>query len=75
LAVIGSSRFVVGVNLPWVGYGTDSGASAWYPAGGLSAQPAALDLLDRTFAALERDGLSIVRTFPAVRRALRRALR
>jgi hypothetical protein len=63
LPLIGSSSFVVGVNLPWVGYGTDVGASAWYPAGGLSAQPEKLDLLDRTFASLERDGLSIVRTF------------
>lgn len=59
----GADRFVVGANLPWVGYGTDIGASAWYPAGGLSAQPAALDLLDRTFAALGRDGVSVVRTF------------
>jgi hypothetical protein len=59
----GPDRFVVGVNLPWVGYGTDVGASAWHPSGGLSAQPAALDRLERTFAALERDGISIVRTF------------
>lgn len=63
MAFAGSDRFVVGANLPWVGYGTDVGASAWYPAGGLSAQPAALDLLDRTFAALADDGLSVVRTF------------
>ena len=54
---------MVGANLPWIGYGTDVGASAWYPTGGLSAQPAALDLLDRTFAALAGDGVSIVRTF------------
>ena len=63
MAFAGSSRFVVGANLPWIGYGTDIGASAWYPAGGLSAQPARLDLLDRTFAALATDGLSVVRTF------------
>jgi hypothetical protein len=63
LVYAGSDRFVVGVNLPWIGYGTDVGASAWYPAGGLSAQPAALDLLDQTFAALAGDGVSIVRTF------------
>ena len=56
-------RFVVGANLPWIGYGTDIGASAWYPTGGLSAQPAALKRLERTFAALAGDGVSIVRTF------------
>jgi hypothetical protein len=58
-----SNRFVVGVNLPWIGYGTDVGASAWYPAGGLSVQPPALDLLDVTLAELRRDGVSVVRTF------------
>ena len=58
-----SDRFVVGANLPWVGYGTDIGTSAWFPAGGLSAHPAALDLLERTLAGLAADGLSIVRTF------------
>lgn len=58
-----SDRFIVGANLPWIGYGTDVGASAWHPAGGLSAQPASLDLLDRTFATLARDGISIVRSF------------
>ena len=60
---ISSNRFLVGANLPWIGYGTDAGASAWYPEGGLSAQPAARDLLDETFAALGRDGVSVVRTF------------
>jgi hypothetical protein len=49
----------VGANLPWIGDGTDIGSSAWYPQGGLSAQPAALDLLDRTFAALSGDSVSI----------------
>ena len=53
----------MGANLPWVGYGTDIGASAWFPAGGLSTQTAAIDLLERTLAALAADGLSIVRTF------------
>jgi hypothetical protein len=59
----GIPHFVVGANLPWVGYGTDIGASAWHPAGGLSAQPDALALLDRTFAALAADGITVVRTF------------
>lgn len=62
-SVIGSGRFLAGANLPWVGYGTDIGASAWFPQGGLSARPSALDLLDRTFATLDRDGVSVVRTF------------
>jgi hypothetical protein len=56
-------RFIVGVNLPWIGYGTDVGASAWFPAGGLAHQPAALDLLEHTLAALARDGISVVRVF------------
>lgn len=56
-------RFVVGVNLPWVGYGTDVGTSLWFPDGGISARPAALDRLDRTLAALARDGVAAVRTF------------
>jgi len=63
LAYPQSDRFVVGVNLPWIGYGTDVGASAWHPTGGLAARPDALDLLDRTLAALAADGVSVVRTF------------
>ena len=59
----GSDRFFVGANLPWIRYGTDVGTSAWCPTGGLSAQPAAVELLDRTFAALAGDHVSIVRTF------------
>ncbi len=59
----GADQFVVGANLPWVGYGTDIGASAWFPDGGLSAQPAALARLEQTLATLEHDGISIVRTF------------
>ena len=56
-------RFVVGVNLPWLGYGTDVGASAWYPDGGLAAQPAKLEVLDRTFARLAADGIAAARVF------------
>jgi hypothetical protein len=56
-------RFVVGVNLPWVGYGTDVGASAWYPDGGLASQAEARDRLDRAFAALARDGVGVARVF------------
>ncbi len=63
MAFAGFDRFVVGANLPWIGYGTDIGSSAWYPAGGLSAQSAALDLLDRTFATLAAHGVQLVRVF------------
>jgi hypothetical protein len=56
-------QFIVGANLPWVRYGADFGASNWFPEGGLSAQPIALERLDRTLAALERDGISILRVF------------
>ena len=56
-------RFVVGANLPWVGYGIDIGASAWFPDGGLAHQPPALETLHRTFAALARDGVTVTRVF------------
>ncbi len=56
-------RFVVGVNLPWIGYGTDVGASVWFPDGGLGHQPAALDHLDRTLAVLAHDGVVAARVF------------
>jgi hypothetical protein len=56
-------RFVVGVNLPWIGYGTDVGTSPWFPDGGLSRQPEALDRLDRTLATIADDGMSAVRMF------------
>ena len=56
-------RFVVGVNLPWVGYGTDIGTSGWFSSGGLSQRPAALETLDRTFETLARDGMKVARTF------------
>ncbi|HTM24033.1 MAG TPA: hypothetical protein VL225_02505 [Vicinamibacterales bacterium] len=55
--------FFVGVNLPWIGYGTDVGASLWYPDGGLSRRPPALERLDRTLAAIAGDGMSVVRVF------------
>jgi hypothetical protein len=58
-----SDRFVLGVNLPWIGYGTDVGASAWFPQGGLSQQPSAVNRLDDALAAVARDGISVVRVF------------
>jgi hypothetical protein len=60
---LGDTPFVVGANLPWIGYGTDFGASAWHPEGGLSARHAALNRLERTLAFLKDDGIPIVRVF------------
>jgi hypothetical protein len=56
-------RFVVGVNLPWISYGTDIGRSLWFPDGGLSRQPAARERLERTLATLAEDGVAAVRVF------------
>jgi hypothetical protein len=56
-------RFVVGVNLPWITYGTDVGASRWFPKGGFSQQPEALEKLDRALASIAADGIAVVRTF------------
>jgi len=56
-------RFVVGVNLPWIRYGTDVGASRWFPKGGFGQHPAALDELDRALAAIAADGIAVVRMF------------
>jgi hypothetical protein len=56
-------RFVIGVNLPWVTYGVDVGASRWFPNGGLGSQPAARARLDRAFATFARDGVAVARVF------------
>jgi hypothetical protein len=56
-------RFVVGVNLPWVTYGVDVGASLWFPEGGLSRQPAALERLDLALSTIAADGIRVVRAF------------
>jgi hypothetical protein len=61
--ILGADRFVVGVNLPWVGYGSDFGASRWHPSGGLSARPAERERVHQTFAMLRQDGIAIVRVF------------
>jgi len=57
------AAFAIGANLPWVGYGTDFGASAWSPSGGLAADAPRRARLDEAFARLASDGLSIVRLF------------
>lgn len=56
-------RFLAGANLPWVSYGNDFGASAWYPRGGLAASPAAQEAADRALARAADEGLEIVRWF------------
>ena len=56
-------RFVIGVNLPWVDYGTDVGANRWFPEGGLSYKPQSLERLDRALAAVAADGVAVVRFF------------
>ncbi len=57
-----STPFVRGVNLPWLTYGCDFGASAWTPAGGLSA-PATRDALRAHLAAQADAGFDVVRWF------------
>jgi hypothetical protein len=54
--------FLRGANLPWLHYGIDFGANSWRPEGGV-AQPRERDRLDRTFDALERDGVQLLRWF------------
>jgi hypothetical protein len=58
-----ADAFVVGANLPWIGYGTDFGANAWSPAGGLAANPRRLAMLDDTLGRLAADGVALVRVF------------
>ena len=54
--------FLLGVNLPWLGYGCDFGANAWQPQGGVS-QGERRQRLRQAFAALEGHGLRWVRWF------------
>lgn len=56
-------RFVIGANLPWIDYGNDVGANHWSPEGGISVKPEALERLDKTLAALNADGITVVRFF------------
>lgn len=58
----GPDNFVLGANLPWVGYGGDFGANAWQPDGGIS-RPGQRLKLDETFARLASDGATHVRWF------------
>ena len=56
-------EFIIGANLPWVDYGCDFGASAWFPAGGLVARPEAGAIFKATMDRLARDGVTLVRHF------------
>jgi len=56
-------RFLLGANLPWIGYGTDFGANAWSPAGGLSADSSRRARLDRALERVSADGIALVRVF------------
>jgi hypothetical protein len=53
-------EFLVGVNLPWLSYGQDFGASTWQPQGGL-ARPTCRERLRRTLGDLAASGASLVR--------------
>ena len=55
--------FFVGANLPWVDYGCDFGASAWFPQGGLGARPDARSRFEDALDRLAAGGVSIVRVF------------
>jgi hypothetical protein len=56
-------QFLLGANLPWIDYGCDFGASAWFPDGGLGARPDALARFDAVMDRLAADRVSIVRLF------------
>lgn len=63
MAVTLFSGFEVGANLPWVNYGTDIGANAWAPGGGLAADASARSVLDGALQKLADDGVTLVRVF------------
>ena len=57
-----SSKFLVGVNLPWLNYGGDFGANRWHPDGGVARQ-AQRALLRTTLAPLFDLGVEVIRWF------------
>jgi hypothetical protein len=56
-------EFVLGANLPWIDYGCDYGASAWFPQGGLGARPEAQARFERAMDRLAAGGVTIARVF------------
>lgn len=54
--------FFIGANLPWLRYGGDFGASAWWPSGGVATREDGPALVDR-LSALRASGVTVVRWF------------
>jgi hypothetical protein len=57
-----TSGFVCGLNLPWLAYGCDFGASAWRPTGGVS-EPATRAALRAHLSRQANAGITLVRWF------------
>lgn len=55
-----SPTFQIGLNLPWITYGCDFGASLWSPSGGLSTR---ISDLDRILGRLADQGVEALRWF------------
>ncbi|HEX7086158.1 MAG TPA: hypothetical protein VF198_07325 [Vicinamibacterales bacterium] len=53
--------FTIGANLPWVRYGCDIGANAWFPSGGLAAN--SREDLPALFDRLRDGGVELIRWF------------
>jgi hypothetical protein len=60
--VTAASGFVVGANLPWLRYGGDFGANAWWPEGGLATRNDADAVLERLHL-LHTHGVEVLRWF------------
>ena len=63
LRALPCSGFFLGANLPWVEYGCDFGASAWFPQGGLAARTDVRATFEFSLDRLAADGITIVRLF------------
>src|SRR5262245_25207035 len=58
----GSSSFFLGANLPWMTYGCDFGANAWFPLGGIS-RTETRESLSECFRMLAEHDVRLVRWF------------
>jgi hypothetical protein len=54
--------FLLGVNLPWLSYGSDFGTNAWNPGGGIASKGCA-EKLEAVFSGLAREGVNCLRWF------------